>query len=74
MSIIEFKTTIKDGVIEIPQKYQGKIKDRVRVILLPEEKKSARRNLIDRLLEHPVRSRNFVPLSRDDIGRQFDHC
>lgn len=67
MRFIEFNTTVKNGVIEIPHKYQGKIKNRVRVILLPEEKKSARRNLIDRLLEHPVQSRNFVPLSRDDI-------
>ena len=67
MDIIQFQTTIKDDVIEIPEKFHGKIKNRVRVIVVPENKKSRRRNLIDRLLAHPVRAKDFQPLSREDI-------
>jgi hypothetical protein len=67
MDIIEFQTTVKNGVIEIPPEYQGKVKNRVRVILLPEVKKSRRRNLIDRLLEHPIQSKEFRPMNREDL-------
>ncbi len=67
MAIIEFQTTVKNGVIEIPSEYQGKIKDRVHVILLSEGEKSKRRNLIDRLLEHPLQSKGFRPLNREDL-------
>lgn len=34
MEAVEFKTTIKDGNIQIPAKYRGKFKDSVRVILM----------------------------------------
>jgi hypothetical protein len=34
---IEFETTIKNGIIEIPEAYRGRIQQRVRVILLGEE-------------------------------------
>lgn len=67
MDIIEFQTTVKNGMIEIPLEYQGKVKDRVRVILVPEHKHSRQRNLIDRLLKKPLQARDFQPLSRDEI-------
>jgi len=67
MQAIEFQTTIKDGVIEIPRQYIGRIKDRVRVILLVEEAPKANANLIDRLLVHPLRVKGFRPLSREEI-------
>ncbi|MCL4872320.1 MAG: hypothetical protein KJ063_25445 [Anaerolineae bacterium] len=37
MYAIEFQTTIKDGIIEIPEVYRGRLQQRVRVILLGEE-------------------------------------
>jgi hypothetical protein len=67
MDIIQFQTTVKSDVIEIPEKYQGKIKNRVRVIVVPESKKSRRRNLIDRLLAHPIQASEFRSLNREDI-------
>ena len=67
MDIIQFETTVNSDVIEIPEKYQGKIKNRVRVIVVPESKKSRRRNLIDRLLAHPIQASEFRPLNREDI-------
>jgi hypothetical protein len=67
MDVIEFRATVKNGIIEIPPEYQGRIKNQVRVILVPEAKKSRRRNLIDQLLKQPVRSEGFRPLSREEI-------
>ena len=67
MEFIEFRTTIKNGVIEIPAKYRGQIKDRVRVILVPEESHTNRQNYIDQLLEKPITVRGFHPLKRDDL-------
>jgi hypothetical protein len=67
METIEFHTTIKNGIIEVPPEYQAMIKNRVRVILVPEGKKSRRRNLIDRLLDKPVRVKEFRPLNRDEL-------
>ncbi len=37
MYAVEFRTTIKDGIIEIPERYRKKIKSNVRVILLAED-------------------------------------
>lgn len=70
MDVIEFRAKVKNGVIEIPPEYQGKIKNQVRVILVPEAKKTRRQNLIDRLLKHPIRAKEFHPLSRDEIYDQ----
>lgn len=65
--MIEFRATIKNGTIEIPVKYRGKIKDRVRVILVPEGKQQKTRNLIDHLLANPVRVKDFRPIKRDAV-------
>ena len=67
MESIEFHTTIKDGMIKIPAKYRNQIKDRVRVILVPEKKRTNRQSYIDQLLEKPVVVRDFHPLKRDDL-------
>lgn len=67
MESIEFFATIKNGVIEIPAKYRGQVKDRVRVILVPVENRTHHRNYIDQLLEKPVSVRDFHPLKRDDL-------
>jgi len=37
MEAIEFKTTPKDGTIQIPEKYKNQFTARVRVVLLQEE-------------------------------------
>jgi hypothetical protein len=67
MGTIEFRTTVKNGVIEIPAKYRNQVKNRVRVILVPEGEKSARPNLVDQLLEKPIHVANFHPIKREDL-------
>jgi len=66
MYAIEFQTTVKNGIIEIPREYLSNLTNRVRVILLVEEAKSAV-NFIDELLAHPVRVKGFRPLTREQV-------
>ena len=67
MDIIEFRATVKRGKIEIPPQYQDKVKDRMRVIILPEDENQPLPTLIDQLLEHPLTRKGFFPLTREDI-------
>jgi len=66
METIQFKTTIKNGFIEIPKKYQGKFKDSVRVILVAESTKAKAVNYLDELMAHPLKVKGFRPLTREE--------
>ena len=65
MEAIEFRTTIKGGVIEIPEQYRDRLTESVRVIILNEEENQPS-DVIDQLLEHPLKVKDFRPLSRED--------
>ena len=67
MYAIEFQTTVKNGLIEIPRQYLKDFTNRVHVILLVEEASKTTADFIDQLLAHPVRAKDFHPLTRDDI-------
>ena len=66
MEAFEFKTKIKDGIIQIPKKYTKKIGNTVKVIILSDHK-SKFSDIVDTLLEHPVKVEDFKPFSRDEI-------
>jgi hypothetical protein len=66
MYAVEFQAQIKNGTIEIPEMYRSRLKERVRVILLAEEE-STTENLIDQLLQHPIKLAAFKPLAREEI-------
>jgi hypothetical protein len=66
MYAVEFQAQIKNGTIEIPEVYRSRLKERVRVILLAEEE-STTENLIDQLLQHPIKLAEFKPLAREEI-------
>jgi hypothetical protein len=66
MYAVEFQARIKDGTIEIPEAYRHRFKEHVRVILLAEEE-STTGNLIDQLLQHPLKVAGFKPFTRDEI-------
>ncbi len=67
MRTIEFYTTIKNGVLEIPREVHEALKhaSRARVVLFLEPPAPTASNLIDHLLAHPLRIPEFRPLSRD---------
>jgi hypothetical protein len=67
MGTIEFRTTVKNGEIEIPAKYRNQIKNRVRVVLFSESEKPGKNNLIDQLLENPVKIQGLRPMKRDKL-------
>ena len=67
MVTVQFKTKIKNGVIQVPKKYQGKLKDNVRVTLQVENKKGKTKNYLDTLLAHPVKVKNFRPMTREQV-------
>jgi hypothetical protein len=73
MFAVEFKTKIRDGVIELPKRLRGTISDTVKVIILKEEavtalsKHSNEPDMIERLLASPLTIRGFHPLKRDEI-------
>lgn len=66
MYAVEFQTTIKNGVIEIPVEYQQNLR-RVRVILLADDVAQTTKSFIDQLLASPLRVKDFHPLTRAEI-------
>ena len=66
MHAIEFQAKVRDGTIEIPAQYRDRVQEMVRVIILTEETGNGT-NLIEQLLQRPLRCRGFQPLLRDEI-------
>ena len=66
MYAIEFQTRINEGVIQIPLQYRDKLKQVVKVIILANVQENTV-NLIDQLLESPLKVEGFQPLSREEI-------
>jgi hypothetical protein len=66
MYAVEFQAKVKNGTIEIPAQYRDRIKQMVRVIVLAEADERTS-NLIDQLLENPLRVKDFKPLTRDEM-------
>jgi hypothetical protein len=67
MVTVQFKSKIKNGVIEIPKKYRGKLREDVRVILKAETPRIRSKNYLDKLIAHPVKVKNFSPMTREQI-------
>jgi hypothetical protein len=67
MVTVQFQTKVKNGIIHIPKKYQGKFNDNVRVILRVENKKTTSANYLDMLMARPVKVKNFQRLTREQI-------
>lgn len=66
MQAFEFKAKIKDGTIQIPKKYAKQIGETVKVIVLADHKPDYV-DMVDELLNHPMKIDNFSPLKRDEI-------
>lgn len=67
MQAIEFKTKIKNGMIRIPEKYRNSLNKNVKVILLLEENETRSSDIIDRLMDSPMKIQDFQPMNRDEI-------
>jgi DNA-binding transcriptional regulator/RsmH inhibitor MraZ len=67
MYAVEFKTKIKDGIIIIPEKYRKGLKENVKVIVLTEEKENEASDIIEKLLDFPLKISDFKPMNREEI-------
>ncbi len=54
-------------MIEIPEKFRKKLKNNVKVILLTEYIEDSESDLIEELLESPLKLTDFVPYKREEI-------
>lgn len=66
MQTIEFHTKIKNGIIQIPAKFKGKVADDVQVILISKSGKKSQPDIIDELMATPLKVKGFKPLTRDE--------
>lgn len=69
MYAVEFQTKVQDGLIAVPAEHLEKLKGKVRVILLAEEKEgvSDKPDIIEELLNNPLQIPDFKPMTRDEI-------
>jgi len=67
MYTIEFEAKIIDGRIEIPEQYRKKVGHNVKVVLLAEDTMGSAFDMIDELLENPLKLSNFKPFKREEI-------
>ena len=67
MYAVEFRTKIKNGVIKIPEKYRTKMKYNVQVILMTEDTADTTSDMIEKLLESPLKLPNFRPFKREEM-------
>ncbi len=66
MYAVEFSAKVSNGNIEIPEEFRDKLTGSVRVIILTQDKRT-KADMIDRLLENPIRLEGFEPLTREEI-------
>ncbi len=69
MKTIEFQTNIDKGILEIPEIYQKQLEKykTVRVIIVTEENAPMDTDLIEYLMENPLKVEKILPLKRDEI-------
>lgn len=69
MYSIEFKTSVENGLIEIPNQYKHEFEQQknVKVILIKQVEVSEAKNLLEQILDNPIYIEAFTPLKRDEI-------
>lgn len=71
MEAIEFKTTPKDGTIQIPEKYRNQFTAEVRVVVMQKDQPAGDdHDIIDHLMEDPLEASEVDPLSREASRRR----
>lgn len=70
MQTITFDTNIKNGIIQIPEKLQGKVSNSVRVILISKSGENSQTDMIEELMANPIHLKDFKPLTRDEANER----
>ena len=66
MLIIEFRAKTKNGIIQIPAEFMGKVAEDVQVILIAQSEKIKQLDIIDELMANPLKIDGFKPMTRDE--------
>jgi hypothetical protein len=66
MQTIEFHTKIKNGIIQIPAEFKGKVAEDVQVFLIAQSEKINQLDIIDELMANPLQLEGFKPVTRDE--------
>lgn len=66
MQAIEFQTILKDGVIEVPEKYRENLRGLLRIIVLADAQEEPY-DILTELINNPIQDPNFKPLTREEI-------
>ncbi|MCX6068178.1 MAG: hypothetical protein NT121_20915 [Chloroflexi bacterium] len=66
MLIIEFRAKTKNGIIQIPAEFMGKVAEDVQVILIAQSEKIKQLDIIDELMANPLKVEGFKPVTRDE--------
>ena len=66
MSTIEFRAKIKNGIIQVPARFRGKVADDVRVILVSTSRQKNQADIIDELMSNPLKVDGLMLLTRDE--------
>lgn len=69
MSTIEFHAKVTNGSIDIPEQYRNKVKGDVHVILV-EEGVAQGFDMIEHLLDNPLKVEAFEPFTREELYEQ----
>jgi hypothetical protein len=67
MNSVQFEATVNDGVIIIPDEYKEELKGVGRVTIVTRPQPEAGNDLIQQLMENPLRVDGFIPLTREEI-------
>ena len=69
MFAVEFQASIQNGFIEIPDEYKPQFaaQKSIKVILLKPEEQAPIQDMIEQLLQHPIKVDQFQPLKRDEV-------
>ncbi|MFM6323919.1 MAG: hypothetical protein ACKPH1_14925 [Microcystis panniformis] len=69
LNAVEFKTKIKQGIIEIPEEYQQDLTEdsEVQVIVIKQNKKISTTGIIAQLTQNPVAVKGIRQLNREEI-------
>ena len=68
---LQFHTTVRNGVIELPEQVRRAISEETNfVVTLESEKRYDSENILDFLCKHPLKTDSIQPLSREEANQR----
>lgn len=67
--IVEFETEIRNGVIEIPERYKQELNDgyKIKVSITAKKPQKHSKSIMDELAQNPISVKSLDKLTRDEM-------